>query len=269
MATKLYAYRMGSESARLLCDAMDIVQLKHEGSRYRPRTSDVLINWGAHSIPSRLRDLHVINDPVHTQVVADKMLYANRIIEMQQHEEEPHWFRSIGFTTQNSVAYAWQRAGHTVVARTITNGSEGAGIRIIKPTDPMVHAPLYSLYQPKEREYRVNVVNGQVIKVQRKLRSRSLPPPVDGTFYVRNTANGFLFNTVTEYPTDVATQAINACAHFNLDFGGVDVIYKEARLAADGRAYVVEINSAPGIEGSTVTAYAEALTALANSFSRS
>ena len=269
MATKLYAYRMGSESARLLCEAMSILQIKHEGSRYRPRTSDVLINWGAHFIPSRLRDMTVINDPEMTRIVADKMEYSEECDALGEPDEtKPNWFRSIEFTKFMSVASLWHSQGHTVVARTITNGSEGAGIRIIKPIDTMIYAPLYSKYQPKEREYRVHVVNGRVIKVQRKLRSRSLPHPVDGTFYVRNTVNGFLFNTVTEYPADVATQAINACHHFGLDFGGVDVIYKEARLAVDGRAYVVEINSAPGIEGNTVTAYAEALTALANSFTR-
>lgn len=259
MTIKFYAYNMGSQSVKLLCDKMDVYQIKHQGSRYRPRIKDVLINWGSHAIPPQLRDMHVINDPEFTRVVSDKGLYASKI--------DYDAFRSIEFTTSMAVAEEWKLRGCTVVARTILNGHEGNGIKIIKPDDPMVHAPLYSKYQPKEREYRVHVVDGVAIKVQQKLRSRDLGPAPDDGFLVRNTANGFRFCTVNECPEDVKAQAINACRHFKLDFGGVDVIYKEARRLADAKAYVVEINSAPGIEGTTVDAYATALTQLANKVS--
>lgn len=267
MAIKLYAYNMASESARLLCDKMDIYQIKHQGSRYVPRINDVVINWGSHVLPDRLNDCKILNNPYYTCVIANKGAYAARIFRME--DNDPNWFRSIKFTASPAVAEAWHLEGHTVVARTVLNGSEGSGIMIIKPEDnTWVNAPLYSKYQPKEREYRVHVIDGKVIKVQRKLRSKDLPPPEADAFLVRNTANGFRFCTTDEYPADVATQAVNVCKYFCLDFGGVDVIYKEARRLVDGKAHVVEINSAPGIEGNTVDAYATALTDLANSFRR-
>lgn len=261
MTIKFYAYNMGSQSVKLLCDKMDVYQIKHQGSRYLPRIKDVLINWGSHAIPPQLRDMHIINDPEFTRVVSDKGLYARRTGGANP------TFRSIEFTTSLDEAVSWHNDGHTVVARTILNGHEGNGIKIVKPDDPMVNAPLYSKYQSKEREYRVHVVDGVAIKVQRKLRPRDLGPIADDGFMVRNTANGFRFCTVVDCPEDVKTQAINACRHFKLDFGGVDVIYKEARRLADAKAYVVEINSAPGIEGTTVDAYATALTQLANKVS--
>jgi len=260
MAIKFYSYNMGSESVKLLTEKMDVYQIKHRGSRYRPKINDVLINWGAHTIPGNLRDMHIINDPEYTRVVADKGLYASKI--------DYNAFRSIEFTNNPVTADTWQLQGFTVVARTILNGHEGHGIKIIKPNDQMINAPLYSKYQPKDREYRVHVVDGKAIKVQRKLRPTDLGPAGDGIFMVRNTANGFRFCTVVDCPEDVKTQAINACKHFNLDFGGVDMVYKEARRLVDAKAYVVEINSAPGIEGTTVDAYATALTELANTFKR-
>ena len=41
----------------------------------------------------------------------------------------------------------------------------------------------------------------------------------------------------------------------NLDIGGVDVVYR----AGQDAAYVIEVNTAPGIEGTTVEKYAQKL----------
>jgi D-alanine-D-alanine ligase-like ATP-grasp enzyme len=40
-----------------------------------------------------------------------------------------------------------------------------------------------------------------------------------------------------------------------LDFGAVDVIYNRAQ----DKAYVLEVNTAPGLEGSTLDNYVEAI----------
>jgi glutathione synthase/RimK-type ligase-like ATP-grasp enzyme len=54
--------------------------------------------------------------------------------------------------------------------------------------------------------------------------------------------------------------AINACKALGLDFGAVDLIQD-----IKGNYYVLEINTAPGLEGATVANYAAAFTeALAN-----
>jgi len=42
-----------------------------------------------------------------------------------------------------------------------------------------------------------------------------------------------------------------------LDFGAVDIIYNEH----EDKYYVLEVNSAPGLEGTTLEKYVEALTA--------
>src|SRR5690606_32924060 len=74
-------------------------------------------------------------------------------------------------------------------------------------------------------------------------------------FMIRNHRNGFIFqrNEIT-IPADVEVQATKAFEASGLDFGAVDVIWNEH----EGRAYVLEINSAPGLEGTTLDNYVAA-----------
>ena len=68
--------------------------------------------------------------------------------------------------------------------------------------------------------------------------------------------NGFIFaRNEIQIPEDVTVQATKAFEITGLDFGAVDVIYNERQSAA----YVLEINTAPGLEGTTDTDYAQML----------
>jgi glutathione synthase/RimK-type ligase-like ATP-grasp enzyme len=73
---------------------------------------------------------------------------------------------------------------------------------------------------------------------------------------VRNHVNGWVFCTqnvgIPDKALDYAVMAVAACG---LDFGAVDIIWNESRQ----EAYVLEVNTAPGIEGSTLNLYAEVL----------
>jgi D-alanine-D-alanine ligase-like ATP-grasp enzyme len=76
---------------------------------------------------------------------------------------------------------------------------------------------------------------------------------------VRNHAGGFIYSHQNiEVPHDVIEQALFAYYETGLDFGAVDVIWNER----EGKAYVLEINTAPGLEGTTLTKYKEAITEL-------
>jgi len=55
--------------------------------------------------------------------------------------------------------------------------------------------------------------------------------------------------------------ALAAVSALGLDFGAVDIIYNEH----ENQYYVLEVNTAPGLEGTTVEKYAEAF---AKEFSR-
>jgi len=142
-----------------------------------------------------------------------------------------------------------------VVCRTILNGHSGAGIVIATNEEELVDAPLYVEYIPKKEEYRVHIFKGEVLHCQRK--ARKLEHPADKVnWQIRNHANGFIFEI--KEPEDVPEmcieQALLAVQAVGLDFGAVDVIWNEKQQ----KAYVLEINTAPGLEGSTLDKYVEA-----------
>ena len=114
---------------------------------------------------------------------------------------------------------------------------------------------MYVKYIPKKSEWRVHVFRGEVVDVQRKARRREVPDDKIN-WLIRNHDNGFVFargEERGEIANGVEEQALAAVAASGLDFGAVDVIYNEAR----DMAYVLEINTAPGIEGSTLDGYVE------------
>lgn len=235
------AYSLYSESARLLADELDCYIIKHRNSRYRDSPRKVVINWGN----TRRNWINTINRCENVQKASSKL----------------HFFRAISgevrtppWSTDIEVAKRWSADGRTVVCRTLVSASEGRGIILVPPGGDITPAPLYTAYVPKRSEFRVHVVNGKSISVQRKVRRAGLDQAPN--FQVRNTANGFVFqrNNI-QVPQDVIDQAIKAVTSCGLDFGGVDVIWNERQQ----QAYVLEVNTAPGIEGTTVKEYAQAL----------
>ena len=77
---------------------------------------------------------------------------------------------------------------------------------------------------------------------------------IDGSG-IRNHANGWVFARVDiTPPAKLIEAAIEAVKLLKLDFGAVDVGYRER----DDKVFVFEVNTAPGIEGTTVDKYANA-----------
>jgi len=89
----------------------------------------------------------------------------------------------------------------------------------------------------KVAEYRVYVVSGRVATVAEKT-----PDNPDAVAW--NVAQGGRFDVVRwgSWPMEVVRVALEAFKYSGLDFGGVDVM-----VDRDGRAYVIEINSAPSL----------------------
>jgi glutathione synthase/RimK-type ligase-like ATP-grasp enzyme len=139
----------------------------------------------------------------------------------------------------------------------VLNGHSGRGIVVAATPDGLVQAPLYVEYVPKQDEYRIHVFNNEVIATQRKARRHDVENP---NWKIRNHANGFVFaRDGVVAPPLVLEQSIMAVAALGLDFGGVDVVFNRNR----NMAYVLEVNSACGLEGQTVNDYANALQRIA------
>ena len=140
-----------------------------------------------------------------------------------------------------------------MVVRSLTSASEGRGISIVPKEELTQHAPLYTEYIPKKKEFRVHVFNNKVIDVQEKRRRRGLDQTQE--FKVRNTANGYVFcrNDVV-VPDDLHTVALSAVRALGRTQGAVDVVYNEKQ----NKCFALEVNSRPGLQGTTLKIYADA-----------
>jgi glutathione synthase/RimK-type ligase-like ATP-grasp enzyme len=155
----------------------------------------------------------------------------------------------------------WLREGDDVCARTKLRASGGDGLVLVRSEDDhgtLPDAQLYTKYVPKKDEYRVHVCGEEIIGIQRKAARKEF----DGTvnWQVRSHDNGFVFLHIppeewSTVPADVLLQSELAFTHMGLDFGAVDVIWNNKRK----KAYVLEINSAPGLEGHTIQIYKNGL----------
>ena len=167
------------------------------------------------------------------------------------------WFASnqvpsFPYTVNPTEAKEWISEGHTVFARTLTKASEGKGIFILDAGSEFKAAPVYTQYRKKKREYRVHVYKDQVVQVLEKRKKKGFEGEVNTK--IRNTANGYVFcsQDVVE-PEGIRELALKASKVTNSDFRGVDIGFNEKL----NELFVIEVNSAPGLEGSRIPLYVE------------
>lgn len=221
-----------------------------ETSKFKGGKGKTVINWGSGKLSPEIMKCRVINNPVAVNNASDKC----KFLDIMQKSG----VSSLEFTSSKAEVKKWMKAGFTTVARTLTRGSAGRGIVLIRPSadpDRITDAPLYTKYIPKKDEYRVHVVNGRAIDVQRKALKKDVKEE-NAQWEIRTHGNGFVFvRENVNPPTQVIEFAIEAVLQCGLDFGAVDVIYNHHR----DTAYVLEVNTAPGLEGQTLTSYTNAL----------
>mgnify|MGYP001607543360 CR=1 FL=1 len=237
---KVLPYKIGSESARDLARALGVKRIIPDGG-YSPRSSTMVLNWG-NSHP-RFRHGNYLNKPEAVAVAANKL---STLIKLKA-----NGISVPDFTTDRQVANRWLEDDFRVVARRILTGSSGEGIVIVRPGGTLPAAPLYTKYTKKDQEFRVHVFKDRIIDVCEK-RKRNGEEPSDSLIRTHN--NGWVFCRDDVYcPQDVRQLAIRAVSVLGLDFGALDVICR------NGSAWVLEVNTAPGIQGSTLDCYVEAI----------
>lgn len=250
----LYAWNRFSAGAKALAEALDIPRIKHENSRFRPSPNKLVINWGSSTLPEHILGCNVLNSPYNVATVANKMDFFCRMVATQDTEDA---VRHVPFTFNREEAQRWVDQERAVVVRHKVDGSGGEGIQIVS-SGTVPRAPLYTLYVKKLHEYRVHVVNGRVVDIQRKglrrnERGEAIRP---ADMRIRTHTNGFIFirEGTEATPEDVLDQALRAVRASRLVFGAVDIAFNNH----EKKAYVLEVNSAPGLEGQTVQSYANA-----------
>lgn len=213
------------------------------------RRSSVVINWGS-TLP--INALTVVNRPEAVALAVDKLEALHKLAQCEVSVPE--------YTT----VLPKDRAG-IYLARTKLRSSGGDGIIVVRPGDLVPEAPLYVRYIPKLLEYRVHVFNHEgelTTYVQQKLRRNDANQTKDQAL-LRNHENGWVFaQPTTEVAVDVLNEAKAAVGRIGLDFGAVDVVVGRD----DGQAYVLEVNTAPGLAGdTTLKFYAEEIHKLTRS----
>lgn len=248
----IYSWEFNSNGAKELGTAIPARRIRHENSSFVGSPKKKVINWGSSSLPPEVIKCNVINKPENIAVCSNKL---NFFKEISGKCSVPDW------TTDIKIAMQWVADGSLVCARTILQGHSGAGLVIMSKDNSktFTKAPLYTRYIPKQDEYRIHVVNNEIIDVQRKAIRPGWIEEHDGAkpnFHIRNLANGFIYVRNDVNPPDIVKQeALKAITASGLVFGAVDVIYNSKRKSA----YVLEINTAPGLEGTSVQNYANAL----------
>lgn len=221
------------ESARL--SRMDTVRRQYK----------LVINWGN---PQRLSDNHGARILNHPNKVSNAINKATALQIMHD----------AGVRVPTFSATIPQDRGGVWLARTTLTGSGGAGIKVVRKGTEFPAAPLYVRYVPKLVEARVHVVNGRAVFLQLKLRDSDAQQTEDQKL-IRNYDNGWIFapRPLDTLKQDALEEAVKAVAALGLDFGAVDLIIGKK----DDKAYVLEVNTAPGLSSpGLIAAYGEEFT---------
>lgn len=238
---KLYAYKAGSKSAKALADALGIKRFLHEGPAIIRQD---FINWGSSNIKRGFKECRILNHPDAVKKASNKLTTLRLLSEAGVSVPE--------FVEGREAAQFLSDVGQDLVCRHKLTGHSGEGIEIVNGGLRVPDAPLYTVYIRKDEEYRIHVFRGEAFFIQRKARKLDVPDD-QVNWKVRNLAGGFIFANKNVEVDDVArNEACNAVATLGLDFGAVDVI-----RGRDGKFYVLEVNTACGLEGTTLEKYVE------------
>ena len=249
---RIYPYKFGSKSAKLLSVSLDALRIKPNGT-YLPRSGDIIVNWGASTFSGRIapyrsilslpEGVQMLNAPENVEIASNK-LKTFRILR-------ENGVAIPDFTTQVQDTVNWFKT----YARHILTGHSGEGIEVFDwDANFAPNVPLYVKAIENHGEYRVHVFKGEVIDYVKKRRRNE----VDHNDDVRNLAGGWVYARENlrrlERIEDLAIRAVEA---LGLDFGAVDIIKDE-----NGDVFVLEVNTACGMSGTTLQSYVNAFNRL-------
>lgn len=215
------------------------------------------IKWGCFDIATHVKGAIDVNNFLNG-MASDTVLNKLTCLDTLSKKKVP----AVAFTTDRAVVRQWLQSGERVYVRRVLRGSAGEGIEVLEGENAEIPtAPLYTLgVKGKRREYRIHVYNKDGVKrfwIQQKLRRQGFQENDKYDNTVRNLDHGWIFahNDITPPKESTVGAAVAAVEAFGLDFGAVDLIERDK----GGEPFVLEINTAPGLEGSTVDFYASCI----------
>jgi glutathione synthase/RimK-type ligase-like ATP-grasp enzyme len=204
-----------------------------------PEGHELVIRWGTTSnLPYRAS---VLNEAAAIHWVADKAtsrkLMADKGLAPKTWLSGQQWGLDVGadFTPEMDVKVIVRKRNHSQGKHLLFCVNIG---EVYDACEAYGEGDYYiSEFIDKVAEYRVFVTSGRVSCVAKKT-------PADENAIAWNVAQGGRFDNVrwNDWPLEAIRVAVEAFNMSGLDFGGVDVM-----CDADGKAYVLEINSAPSL----------------------
>ena len=194
-----------------------------------PQDSDLLIRWGCTSKVSSKNTLnksnaiHAVNDKINSRLkMEENNISTPKVFKSSAEAKYPCIMRP---TKHSQGKNLWLCNSHADVLRFSNK-------KIIKKLGYYL-----SEYIEKEREFGVFIFNDRITSVIEKVGKNS-ESNKSIAWNVSQGTHSFENINWTDWPIDVCVESLKAIKLFDLDFGRVDVIYK------DGKAYILEINSA-------------------------
>lgn len=265
----LQGYKMGSAGMRLLQTNLnewtgpeidetvrkfreDILE-RVVSPTYVLRKKYCIVNWGVPNpllpSPPQKAGYFILNNN-GTATASNKLSFFR---QYSVSELALPWYTTDLETAQERVNNSQRSPSNPVIVeRHVLNGHSGNGIRLVYPGQQVNRAPLYTSYELKRDEYRIHFFKHPGEDTQYFIQQKRMRLETDvaegNRFKVRNHNNGWVFcyNNV-DHNTIVNQAAVAFAAATELDFGAVDIVYNHSQR----RAYILEVNTAPGLEGET------------------
>lgn len=248
----IFPYRFGSRSAKNLAEALNTKCVRKDG-KYKYRQNNIIVNWGSSTAPKwQTKAVKVLNHWNKVKISHNKLSALN-ILKNNQ-------VNTVEFTTDIEAAKKWIKDGNIVMCRTQLENHSGFGIIISKQENELVNAPLYTKYV-KGSEWRIHVIkngdNYTVFDIQQKRKRVDFEGEPNN--FIRSWHRGWNFcRNDIECNPKVTEEAIKTLKALELDFGAVDIKYNKHF----NKAFVLECNSSPNMEGETLKNYSHEILAI-------
>lgn len=235
----VYPYNSASESAKLLAEKLSAKRIRLVNSTYQYKEGDIIVNWGNTKCP--YPSLNPAESLYHTV----NKLRCFRKLRGRGFDAIPDYWTDPNDIPSNAFP---------IFCRTEVEGHDGSGIVVAMCRSDLVPAKLYTR-MIAGTEYRVTVFQGEVTDIQTKLPRLGVEIKDE---MVRTYSNGWGFQRrdvpedVKKIITDLAKDALR---ELDLDFAGFDVVYNPMQK----KAYLLEANSAMGLEGGALDRFAGAV----------
>ncbi len=235
------------------------LKLRGNNTSFVAREGDCIITWGStKTLPLSVRGERAlfINNPTSLSLCSNKRKFFE--IAGEAGIPTPLYTSS----AEEAISLAEEEGASHIYCRATLTGHSGAGITVLSSdteVDEVPECPLYTVGIPIKRELRLHVFQNSILLIQQKKKlssaSREERGGLEVNALVRNTAGGYIFAVQgVRVPEDVQEDALKLYTALGQDFLALDVVE-----SVEGYYYFLEANTAPGISGSTVGLYADAI----------